>query len=422
MKAATVFLARVSDGPGKFPFVKVQIKRDKPIEPKNASSYYARYSGVRKDGRRGRIVQPLASNKIEEAYVEFLNIDTAQRQIRAGQKPTFTGIATVVPSGDTLLNDAIAEYLENAKAVGNDPDTIGSKTRTLHSFRDVCFANGVSTVETLRQPKTGRKILLAYLSWMQQNLPTTSVDGVRPENTRYSRMRRLGAFLIQQGIKIKKSHSAAPNDAGLLTHSEFPKYKGRKATKYSEEMIATWLKTATIDEADLIWFFLSTGFRDEEAAYCEWSDINFSDKTINVHAKPKTAARPWSWKPKDGESRSIDIPLSTDFVKRMEARRKRHAAQKCALIFPTGVCKPDNNLLRNVRRAAKRAGITERIGLHKFRKTFASFVAQKHGIELARQLLGHSDIATTQLYLSADSADVQKMKASIDDMTAAFTR
>jgi len=41
---------------------------------------------------------------------------------------------------------------------------------------------------------------------------------------------------------------------------------------------------------------------------------------------------------------------------------------------------------------------------------------------LARQLLGHSDIATTQLYLSADSADVQKMKASIDDMTAAFTR
>jgi site-specific recombinase XerD len=60
--------------------------------------------------------------------------------------------------------------------------------------------------------------------------------------------------------------------------------------------------------------------------------------------------------------------------------------------------------------------------LHKFRKTFASFFAQKHGIELARQLLGHSDIATTQLYLSADSADVQKMRDSIDDMTAAFTR
>ncbi|MGB9245675.1 MAG: hypothetical protein WCC03_20175 [Candidatus Acidiferrales bacterium] len=119
MKATTVFLARVSDGAGKFPFVKVQIKRDKPIEPKNASSYYARYSGVRKDGSRGRIVQPLASNKIEEAYVEFLNVDTAQRQIRAGQKPTFTGIATVVPSGDTLLNDAIAEYLENAKAMHN---------------------------------------------------------------------------------------------------------------------------------------------------------------------------------------------------------------------------------------------------------------------------------------------------------------
>jgi hypothetical protein len=79
-------------------------KGDKPIEPKGASSYYARYSGIRKDGTRGRIVQPLASSNVDEAYVEFLNIDTAQRQIRAGQKPTFTGIATVVPSGQTLLN------------------------------------------------------------------------------------------------------------------------------------------------------------------------------------------------------------------------------------------------------------------------------------------------------------------------------
>ena len=104
MKATTVFLARLTNAAGKFPLAKVELKRDKPIEPKGASSYYARYSGIRKDGTRGRIVQPLASSNVDEAYVEFLNIDTAQRQIRAAQKPTFTGIATVVPSGQTLLN------------------------------------------------------------------------------------------------------------------------------------------------------------------------------------------------------------------------------------------------------------------------------------------------------------------------------
>src|ERR1700751_5970635 len=34
----------------------------------------------------------------------------------------------------------------------------------------------------------------------------------------------------------------------------------------------------------------------------------------------KTATRPWTWKPKDDESRSVDIPLSADFVDRLKAR------------------------------------------------------------------------------------------------------
>ena len=77
-------------------------------------------------------------------------------------------------------------------------------------------------------------------------------------------------------------------------------------------------------------------------------------------------------------------------------------------------------LLEIVRVAATRAGITERIELHKFRKTFACWVAEKHGIELTRRLLGHANIATTQLYLSANAADVGKLRASVDDMTADF--
>jgi len=50
-------------------------------------------------------------------------------------------------------------------------------------------------------------------------------------------MRRLGAFLNQHGIKIKKSYSSALNDPGLLADSEFPKLKGKKPSKYSDEMI-----------------------------------------------------------------------------------------------------------------------------------------------------------------------------------------
>jgi integrase len=418
MRAATVLLARLSTPPYKF--IPVTIKRDRPEPPtKPVSGYYARYSGPKPNGTRGRIVTPLGSN-LETAYAALLNIDTAQKQIRAGQTPSFTGVATMVPAGETLLTDAVVEYLKTCEAIGNSSETIGHKTRALNSFCEVCFANGVSTVDALRDVKTARRVLLAYLSWMKDNLEMMNIDGARPENTRYARMRRLGAFLKQQNIKIKKDQNSSPSDPGLLAAHEFPKYKAKTPTKYSKETMAQWLKTATVDEADLIWFFLATGFRDDEVAHCEWSDLNFRDRTINVHAKTKTAARPWAWMPKDDESRSVDIPLPAEFVKRMEARQKRYAKQNCVLIFPSGVCRPNNNLLRIARRAADRAGITERIELHKIRKTFACYLAESNPVELVRQVLGHSDIATTQLYLSADTSDIRKMKASVNAATDAF--
>jgi integrase len=422
MKATTVFMARMTKtktsekGKEYFPLVPVEIKRDRPVKNDLYSSYYARYSGIRKDGTRGRIVEPLGDD-IDTAYVQFLNIDTAQKQIRAGHTPSFTGS---VLSEKNSIDDAIEQYLEDCKSVGNDTDTLGSKRRTLESFRAVAAQGGVITMEALKDPKVGRKVLLDYMRWMTANLATYQVDGNRPENTRHTRMRRLGGFLKQFGIKIKKAYAAGPDDTGLLRHEEFPKYKGRKATKYSRTTIQSLLKEANEDEADLIQFFLFTGFRDAEVGHIEWSDVNMVDHSINVHAKPKTTTRPWTWKPKDDESREEDIPLSKEFIDRMKNRKKRYAEQNCPLIFPSGVCKPDNNLLRRVRDVAKRAGVSQAITLHKFRRTFGSYIAKAYGIEMARKCLGHSDIATTQGYLTADGDDSKEVRETISAVQSEY--
>lgn len=328
MKATTIFLARVNDGTGKFPFVPVEITKGKPVAPKGASSYYARYSGKRKNGTHGRVVQSLVSTNIEEAYVEFMNVELAQKQVRAGQAVTVPSAPTGA-AGATLLQDAIETYLRE-ESVRNSVETIASDTRILHSFRDVCFTNGVSTIEAFKDAKAGRKILLAYIAWMRTNLDKVSVDGARPENTWNKRMNRISTFFKQHGVKVKRDHNAGPDDAGLLAHHEFPQYKSKKATGYSEETIAAWLKAATVDERDLIEFFLATGFRDEEVAHIEWSDINWANKTVNVKAKAKTASRAWSWMPKDGESRAEDIPLADAFVARMKARQRLRASRDCS--------------------------------------------------------------------------------------------
>ena len=48
MQPATRFLARVKRN-NKYVFQKVAIKRDRPVAPKDATSYYARYSNTRLD-------------------------------------------------------------------------------------------------------------------------------------------------------------------------------------------------------------------------------------------------------------------------------------------------------------------------------------------------------------------------------------
>ena len=104
----------------------------------------------------------------------------------------------------------------------------------------------------------------------------------------------------------------------------------------------------------------------------------------------------------------------------MKARQKRYAAQKCALIFPSGVCKPDEHLLRRVRAVAERANITQPITLHKFRRTFGSYIAKAYGVEMARQCLGHSDITTTQGYLAADGDDAKELHETIGNVQAEY--
>lgn len=65
-----------------------------------------------------------------------------------------------------------------------------------------------------------------------------------------------------------------------------------------------------------------------------------------------------------------------------------------------------------MRKAAKRAGIKERITLHRFRQKFGTRYGMKHGIVNAQHLLGHADIRTTQLYL----AESEIPRAAVEEL------
>jgi integrase len=107
-------------------------------------------------------------------------------------------------------------------------------------------------------------------------------------------------------------------------------------------------------------------------------------------------------------------------LKRLQKRKDRFAAKSSSLIFPNGKGRPNNHLIRVIQRLAKEAGIEGRIGLHKFRKTFATMVAKEEGIEAARVLLGHEDVATTQRYLAADEIAPEQDRKTVKKRFEAF--
>src|ERR1700757_5018884 len=75
----------------------------------------------------------------------------------------------------------------------------------------------------------------------------------------------------------------------------------------------------------LTWeFLLKTGFRNEEAAYLEWSDIDFKASTVSVRRKEALG-----FKPKDSEERTV--PLEPGLAKKLVAWRKSHPKTRFVL-------------------------------------------------------------------------------------------
>jgi integrase/recombinase XerD len=72
-----------------------------------------------------------------------------------------------------------------------------------------------------------------------------------------------------------------------------------------------------------------------------------------------------------------------------------------------------------VKRYAKRAGIKKNVTPHTLRHTFATnFYRQTKDIETLRSLLGHSDISTTQIYVTLANLDIEKAMNSFREVVA----
>lgn len=357
--------------------------------------YYLRY--LRDGKRRWHAVGPDA----DSAIVALRNTEHDLQAVGLGfhapkARPVEAGISAAPDS--LCLAAAIDAYLAEVRRF-RAPKTISACERILTLFG--------SRLPGRRLEDITRKDLLDHMSFLKE-------EGLA-DRTIYNHIKRIGTLLKSHGV------------VGLLRTADKPRYDEKDVEAYDSTQLEALFAAATPEERELFQFFVLTGFREQEVMYTTWKNIDFQGNVVKVRSKPEMGFRI-----KDNEERSVPVP-----DRLIDSLLKRKKRSNSMLVFPGPAGKPNGHFLRILQSVAFRAGlncgecvnksgqscaskpICSEWGLHKFRKTFATF-HNEAGIPVStlRLWLGHSDLSTTLRYLAAANLRSERTRSQVNSSFA----
>ena len=304
-------------------------------------------------------------------------------QQRHRQKLAALSVGVAIKEDDPTrrkIADAIPEFLQDVDLRDRQGETVQAYRLVLEPFGKHCPKTYLDQLD--------RTDILRYAKQLRG-------EGLSPR-TVFNRFTSLQTFLKANGIQI-------------VDKRDWPRFVSTEPEVYSAEELQRLFAACDPDQRLLFEFLLKTGCRMQEAMYVCWSDINLKQRTFRVSAKPAMDFKPKSWEERE-------IPLEEGLACVLEARKESRVGT--TLIFPTRNGRPNNKMLRGLKRVARRAGLNcgecstciqgagsqsqecERWFLHKFRATFATMHLQA-GVDLrtVQAWLGHKDLASTMRYL-----------------------
>jgi integrase/recombinase XerD len=188
--------------------------------------------------------------------------------------------------------------------------------------------------------------------------------------------------------------------------AHFPKIKAaprKLPTTLSRQEMSALLEQPPTDtvlglrDRALLTILYGTGIRASECSGLREQDIDWEERTIRVTGK-------------GGHERTL--PLNEEVVHVLRQYRLARGGAKAQEPFfrsREGRALSRNAIYERVRQSARRARIGQRVSPHRLRHTFATHLVQAGvGLVTLRDLLGHRQITSTQIYIHLTAQDLRR--------------
>ena len=275
-----------------------------------------------------------------------------------------------------LLSNFLAQLTIEKRA---SQYTVKSYKRDLNCLSNYCESKSISLWTDLKQTD-----IRSYMaSRHRQGLSSTSLQ------RELSAIRSFFNFLLKNQL--------TDNNPG--PYIKAPKNTRKLPKTLDVDQIKSLLEAganSTIEIRDLAMFelFYSSGIRLSELAQLNLTDIDLTDKSLMVRSG------------KGGKSRML--PIGSKAVAAintwLEHRIKSITSTETALFISTrGTRLGQRSIELRLKQWCKKKGIAENIHPHMLRHSFATHLLESsQDLRAVQELLGHSNISTTQIYTHLD--------------------
>ncbi len=184
-----------------------------------------------------------------------------------------------------------------------------------------------------------------------------------------------------------------------------PKKEKRIPTVLSKQEVKKLFETLDSEKSKLMARMLyACGFRVSELVNLKVNDLEFEEKTGRIKQG------------KGKKDRSFNIPEFLFNEIKLQSEAQSRISKEYLFTGPNGKLS-SRNIQKIISSAAYRAGIQKEVHPHTLRHSFATHLLE-NGVDIRKiqELLGHSDLSTTQIYTHISTEELKKIKSPIDSL------